>query len=176
MSVLKSGGVRVVIHVVRCDVLFYFVAFVFDVDVFPVLEALNREAFAKRVIYAIEAALFEPGEIECRFAKNLAGNRAGIDAGATEFDGALNQRDALAKITGLSGGLFAGRAGTDYDEVVTLQRAHSRCGCERRLTFPLVNEIADESGPAGLVTCTKAGARVAMEVFVKKQKVTPVRV
>jgi len=49
---------------------------------------------------------------------------------------------------------------------------------ERRSSFspPLVDEVGHQRRPARLVACPQAGGRVAVEVFVEEQLVTPLRV
>src|SRR5580658_7169135 len=44
------------------------------------------------------------------------------------------------------------------------------------LLSALLDQFGDEGGPAGLVTRADAGAVIAMEIFVKEQQISPVRI
>src|SRR5690348_15627578 len=49
--------------------------------------------------------------------------------------------------------------------------------CREGTSFSaLLEKLGDEAGPAGLMTGAKAGAVVAMEVFIKQNQVAPMRI
>jgi hypothetical protein len=92
---------------------------------FVVHEIVDGEVVFQRIVDAIEAALFEAGEIEGGFAKCFAGNRAGVDAAAADGFGAFHDRDSLTEIGGLSGSLFASGAAANYDQVEGVWGRHA---------------------------------------------------
>jgi hypothetical protein len=80
-------------------------------------EALDGQSRIVGEREAVEFAIPEPGQVQRRLPHRLARN-AGICRGPAVARSFLDQRDLLAEIRCLSGALFAGRAGTDHDEVV----------------------------------------------------------
>src|SRR5580693_1086411 len=91
-----------------------------DHHILAMHEILDGQAFAQRVIHTVEAALMYTGKIERRFAKDFAGDGAGVDAGAAEDVSAFNQSDAFAEVGRLSRALFAGRTRADHHKVIIL--------------------------------------------------------
>src|SRR6266478_759339 len=87
-------------------------------------EVVNGEIFLERVVDTVEAALLQAGEIECRFAKRLAGNRAGIDAASSHVLGAFDDGHAFAEVRSLRTGFFAGRTAANHDQIETVARSH----------------------------------------------------
>src|SRR6266567_4684246 len=87
-------------------------------------EIVDGEVFFQRVINAVKAALLQAREIECGFAKSLAGNGTGVDATTAHVLCALDRGDAFAKVGRLRATLFAGRTAADNNEVESVAGDH----------------------------------------------------
>src|SRR5690606_38115041 len=90
---------------------------VLNEDYLAVHEVADGQAFAQRVVYAVQPSLAQAGEVERGLAQRFGGDGAGVDAGAAEVGGGLDQRHALAVVGGLGGALLAGWARANHDEV-----------------------------------------------------------
>ena len=84
------------------------------------MKFFDRQAVFQRVVHSIETTLLDARIIKRGFAENLARNRAGVNARATQDFTALDKGDALAEISSLRGSLFAGRTGADYNQIIRL--------------------------------------------------------
>ena len=113
------------IHFVRRKILSQLLALSLDHHVLAVHEILHRQAVFQRVVDAVETALLDARIVKRGFAENLAGNRSGVNARATQNRTALYECDALAEISGLSGSLFARGTGADYNEVILFHSTFS---------------------------------------------------
>src|SRR5260370_261170 len=87
-------------------------------------KVVNGEIFLERVVDSVKAALLQAGEIECRFAKRLAGNRAGVDAASSHVLGAFDDGHAFAEVRSLRTGFFAGRTAANHDQIEIVARKH----------------------------------------------------
>jgi hypothetical protein len=56
------------------------------------------------------------------FTNRFGWNRSGMDANAADAVGALNDYNGFAELSGIEGGLLAGRARTNNDQVVVCVR------------------------------------------------------
>ena len=89
-------------------------------DATAVHEVRNDEAFLEGIVDPVQAALPQPGKIQGCFTQSLGRDGPRVDPGSAEMAGPLDQRDALSEVGGLSGPLFSGRPGTNYDQVIPL--------------------------------------------------------
>src|SRR5580704_11239386 len=78
-------------------------------------EITDGEILFEGIVDAVDAALFETGEVKCGFTKRLTRDGAGVDAASTHVLSTLDDSDAFAKIRGLRTGLFSSRAAADHD-------------------------------------------------------------
>ncbi len=60
--------------------------------------------------------------MEHRFTHRLAGNRAGIDAGAAQHFTPLDQRNAFIRFGGLNGSSLPGRTRADNNQIKLLHK------------------------------------------------------
>ena len=92
--------------------------FVADGNVQTLHQVLGGDALLNPIAAAIEPALTPAGQVQHRFAQGFAGNGAGMHAGPTDGERALDQGHAAAKLGRLNRGLLTGRAAADDDEIV----------------------------------------------------------
>ncbi len=78
----------------------------------------HGDLFLDVVIDAVDALKLEAGEMQHGFAHGLAGDGAGVDAGAADDFALLDDDHAAAALGALNGGALPGGAGADHDEVV----------------------------------------------------------
>ena len=69
------------------------------------------------VAVAVKAPLLDAGQVQHGFAQGFAGDGAGVGADAADDGVALDERDLLAELGGLDGGLLAGGTAADDDHV-----------------------------------------------------------
>src|SRR6266436_7707328 len=124
MRVDKSGLTAHQLDVMEREILQDARAFHVHDFALVVHEVVDGEIFLQRVINAVKAALLQAREIECRFAKGLAGNGAGVDATAAHMFGALDDGNAFAEVGCLGATLFAGGSASDHDEVESVAGSH----------------------------------------------------
>ena len=80
----------------------------------------HGDLFLDVIVDAVDALVLEAGEVQHGFAHGLAGNGAGVDAGAADDFALLDHRHAAAALGALNGRTLSGRAGADDDDVVFL--------------------------------------------------------
>ena len=80
-------------------------------------EVRHGDLFLDVVIGAVDALVLEPGEVHHGLPHGLAGNGAGVDAGAADDFALLDHRHAPAALGALDGRALAGRSGPDDDDV-----------------------------------------------------------
>src|SRR5580704_1995366 len=78
-------------------------------------KVVDGEVLFERVVDAVQAALLQARKIKRGFTKRFARNGAGVDAAPAHVLGALDDRDALAKVSGLGATLFTGGTAADDD-------------------------------------------------------------
>src|SRR5580704_8222828 len=140
------------IHLVRRQILAELLALSLDHHVLAVHEILHRQAVFQRVVDAIETALLNSRVVERGFAENLAGNRSGVDACASQNRTTFDKRDSFAKIGSLRGAFFTCRAGADYDEIILFHPVFSltlRSQPLRNCGMRTTHEVACSPGAAG---------------------------
>src|SRR5690242_1419865 len=81
-------------------------------------EIACRNAVADDVVFSVDRALPEAGEVQNRFAQRLARNGAGVDAHAARHLPPIDDRDTLTELGSRDRSLLARRPATYDDEVV----------------------------------------------------------
>ena len=76
----------------------------------------HGDLFLDVVVDAVDALVLEAGEVQHGLPHGLAGDGAGVDAGAADDLALLDHGHAAAALGALDGGALAGRAGADDDE------------------------------------------------------------
>src|SRR5437870_37072 len=85
----------------------------FEHVLLPIHEVVDRHALHLEIDRLGKSALPKTGEMQCRFAKGLGWNGAGVHACATENRFTFDERDAFAEIGSLRRSFFAGWTGSD---------------------------------------------------------------
>ena len=80
-------------------------------------EVFDRQVLFERVIDPKQAALPQARKIQGSFPQRLRRDSPGINTGAAQVRLALDQRDALAILSGFCCALFSRRSGADDDEI-----------------------------------------------------------
>ena len=83
-------------------------------------EVRHGDLFLDPVVDAVDALVAVAGEVQHGFAHGLAGDGAGVDAGAADDLALLDDGHALAVLGALDGRPLAGRPRADHDEIVLL--------------------------------------------------------
>ena len=81
----------------------------------------HRDLFFHPVVDAIDVLILVSREMQHRFAHGLAGDGAGVDAGAADHFALFDQRDLLAGFGALYSRPLPGGAGADDDQIVVRQ-------------------------------------------------------
>ena len=79
----------------------------------------HGDLFLDVVVDAVDALVFEAGEMQHGLAHGLAGDGAGVDADPADDFALLDEDDAAAAFRALNGRALAGGAGADDDEIVS---------------------------------------------------------
>ena len=77
----------------------------------------HGDLFLDVIVDAVDALVLEAGEVHDGFAHGLAGNGAGVDAGAADDFALFDHRHAAAALGALNGRTLSGRPGADDDDV-----------------------------------------------------------